>query len=302
MAPALDRDGMFHRAPLLALLLLTASSLLVNGCVEPRATGSVRGRVVDGEGQPVRSARVLLDDPFGQTTLTNARGEFRIGGARDGNHEVFALDATRTLVAGAKADVSNGGVTDVGDLVLGSCTQVGSGGTDPNEDYAEVCGAQPSPPPTVVSFDRVTATWADGYVDEFGLNGYGEDSSIITALDWYVPGDFRAGGEMPLRHVTSQDAIPVHVGLNSYQPELAGYYYVLREGDVSLSVFDDGDGDPASVGYRFHGENLVFEYLSPTGGTDGTHVATVGFADAEGIAWQANAMQPGALPPAAAGE
>ena len=293
---------MLHRSPLIALLLLAASSLLVGGCVEPRATGSVRGRVVDAQGAPVRSARVLLDDPFGQTTLTNARGEFRIGGARDGNHDVYALDPTRTLVAGAKADVSNGAVVDVGDLMLGDCAQAGSGGTDPNVAYAEVCGAEPAPPPTVVAFERITASWADGYLDEFGLNGYGEDSTIVTALDWYFPGDFRMGGDMPLRHVTSQDAVPVHIGLNSYQPELAGYYYVLREGDVSLSVFDDGDGDPASVGYRFHGENLVLEYLSPTGGSDAGHVATVGFADAEGIAWQANGVSPAALPASAAGE
>lgn len=293
---------MLRRLPLLALFL-AATGLLVSGCVEPRATGSVRGRVVDAQGQPVMSARVLLDDPFGQTTLTNARGEFRIGGARDGSHDVFALDPTRSYVAGAKADVSNGGVADVGDLVLTDCALAGTSGPEPNQDYAEVCGASVEPPPTVVSFEAVTATWADGHLDEHGLNGYGEDSAIVTALDWYFHGDFRAGGEMPLRHVTSQDELPVHVGLNSYQPELAGYYYLLREGDVSLSVFEDGDGNPESMAYVFHGENLVFEYLSPTGGTDATHVAYVGRADAQGIAWQANAVQsPGALQAAPAGE
>lgn len=305
MPDALDRAGMLRLVPAHVLALLLAACLLAGGCVEPRATGSVRGRVVDAQGQPVTMARVLLDGPFGQTTLTNARGEFRIGGARDGKHDVYALDPTHTYVGGAKVDVSNGGIADVGDVVLTDCATTGSGGAEPNQDYAEVCGASGrAPPPTVVSFEAVTATWADGYVDQHGLNGYGEDSEIVTALDWYFHGDFRAGGDVPLHRVTSQDEVPVHVGLNSYQPELAGYYYLLREGDVSLTVFEDGDGNPESVAYVFHGENLVFEYLSPTGGTDALHVAYVGRADAQGIAWQANAVaqEPAALRAAATGE
>ncbi len=285
---------------LFPILLLAALA----GCdLQNYSSGTVRGRVVTAAGIPVANARVMLDDANGRATLTNYRGEFRLGGAADGGHALYALDVSGQYAAAASVTVEDGAATDAGDLVLTDCAGVlagagspegpisdGSSPTTPGEPGADVsvpCSAEPPPPPPAnFSFASLTATYADGFVDPSMIYVFGEDVGQGVTFDLYVLGDYSGTGGARTVHVDpSQNFADAHVGL-FVTYEQWGYYYVLRSGDLSVTVAEDGDGDPATLGYQVGGTSLAFDLVGWDGSYDAGHTATVGSLAAEGIAAQ----------------
>ena len=272
----------------------------VSGCnlFESSGSGTVRGRVVDANGQPIRGARVALDKVGGRTTMSNVRGEFRLGGARDGAHTVIAYSVAQDAGGSIAAEVSDGDVVDVGDVILMDCDVIVAGGgvnedgsIEPGSDPSiEPCVVEPPPPPAAnVTIASLEGEYASGFVDPWGVYGYADDSSEAAGFDFWISADLTAGGSFS-DHVVNDYAnglVEAHVGLFTYaDPSGWGYYYVLREGDITVTVTDDGDGDPSTLSFAFSGSNLVFDYANWNGGIDSTHTATVGAASASGTAWQ----------------
>lgn len=265
---------------------LLALAMVLSACVPDAATGSIRGRVVDASGRPVRGARVMLEGPAGRSTVTNLQGEFRLGGARDGRHAVYALDPSASSGAGGVAHVQEGRVADVGDLALFACDSLPAG-EDPDaasegSPLVPCTSEPPAPPPTVVAFGDLAASFSDAWVTPEGIHGFGAASGGM-AFDFFVPGNFLAAGSIVLEPQNDNgyggDALVV-----LYAP--GGWVWLLRTGAISLETFENGDGDPATSGWRFRGEDLVFEYLTWDAGLDGSRVATVASAAAEGHAWR----------------
>jgi hypothetical protein len=286
---------------LLGAAVLAAS---LTGCnlFEESGSGTVRGRVVGANGQPLSGARVTLDRVGGRTTVSNMRGEFRIGGARDGGHTVLAYSVAQDAAGSAHANVGDGEVVDVGDVLLMDCDDVvanspnggmeddGSVSSDGNGDPTVVpCVMEPPPPPAAnITIASLSGDYASGYIDPWGVYGYADDSSKMAGFDFWISADLTAGGAFA-DHVVNDYAnglVEAHVGLFTYGDDSGwGYYYVLREGDVTVSVTDDGDGDPSTLQFSFSGTNLVFDYAGWEG-IDSTHTANVASAAAAGTAWQ----------------
>lgn len=284
---------------LLGAAVLAAS---LSGCnlFDESGSGTVRGRVVGANGQPLSGARVSLDRVGGRTTVSNMRGEFRIGGARDGGHVVLAYSVAQDAAGSAEANVGDGEVVDVGDVFLTDCDQVVAGapnggmeddGTVSNDGDPSVqpCLMEPPPPPAEnISIASLNGEYASGYIDPWGVYGYADDSSEMAGFDFWIAADLTAGGAFS-DHVVNDYAnglVEAHVGLYTYGDDSGwGYYYVLREGDVTVSVTDDGDDDPSTLQFSFSGTNLVFDYAGWEG-IDASYTANVGSATAEGTAWQ----------------
>ena len=275
----------------------------VTGCslFEESKSGTVRGRVVGANGQPISGVRVALDRVGGRTTLSNQRGEFRLGGASAGDHTLLAYSVAQDAAGSAPADVNDGDVVDVGDVFLTDCDEIELGapnggetqpdgtiddGGDPN---VYPCVMEPPPPPDEhVSIASLEGDYADGYVDPWGVYGYADDSSEMAGFDFWISADLTAGGTFSDHVINDYNngVVEAHVGLYTYGDASGwGYYYVLREGDITVTVSDDGDGDPSTLSFSFSGENLVFDYAGWEG-IDPNYTATVGSAVAAGTAWQ----------------
>ena len=277
-----------------SLILLAA--VAVAGCNPSHSgTGTVRGRVVDASGQPISGARVALDRSTGRTTLTNIRGEFSLG-AKDGAHVLLAFSQAQNAAASTEVDVDDGNVANVGDVTLMDCDEVvpmpGEGGngaagddgmTEPG-DPTIPCEWEPPPPPEPhVDFGSLEAEFAAGFVDPWGVYGFGDDSSEEVGFDFWIPADITASGTFS-GHVVNDYAngvVEAHFGLYTYE----GHYYVLREGDLTVTVSEDGDGDPSTLNFSFSGTNLSLDYAGWEG-IDAGYTASVESAIAEGQAWQ----------------
>ncbi|HVO29438.1 MAG TPA: carboxypeptidase-like regulatory domain-containing protein [bacterium] len=244
--------------------------LVLAGCSTQSKSGAIRGRVLSSNGSPVAGARVMLDHTSGRVTLSNAHGEFRLSGAKDGTHRVFALANGQA----ATAVTSVSGVADVGDLTLEDCTTiVAQGGTtvsggsagggtganggapaptatpgatgstgsndpgsvDPNGTIP--CEVDPPPPPPPhVDFAALHADYADGYVDGTGISGWGWDDTQSVGFDFYLPGNFLSGGSASA-HVdgsTPTDPTTPTGYMSLYTAD--GYIYLLASGDLSVAV------------------------------------------------------------------
>lgn len=274
----------------------------LGGCeVDRSGTGTVRGRVVDVTGQPISGARVAVDRLGGRSTVTNARGEFRIA-AKDGQRTLLAFSVALDAGASTQVAVTDGDVVDAGDVTLVDCTVLAEaapgGAPAPDEDGmmpsdgsdpSMPCLYEPPPPPAEhVSIASLAGDFASGFVDPWGVSGYADDSSAQAGFDFWIAADVAAGGAFS-GHVVNDytnGIVEAHVGLFTYGDATGwGHYYLLREGDVSVTVTDDGDGDPSTLAFTFSGSNLVFEYAG-WNGIDGGYTADVGAATASGDAWQ----------------
>ncbi len=289
---------------------LGAVGLLLGGCVgDSSSTGTVRGRVVDANGQPVSAARIALDRFGGRSTVTNARGEFRLGGVRDGSHVVLAFAVAGNQAGASNVEVDDGSTEDVGDVVVIDCEDLangvlleptpsptpdgnGSGEPDPTstsdpgdydvDDMIIPCGWEPPPPPPeAVTIDSFDADWGSGWIDPSGFYGYLDDAGNQASLDVYVPGDFAEGSVITFDAGTV-DAIG-YGGLYTY--DSYGYYYLMTGGELTIEVGDDGDGDPSTSAFSLHGENLQFVYYAWEG-LDAGYTATVVEADGDGSAYR----------------
>ena len=260
----------------LALLGLTA-------CTKSPEAGAIRGRVLTPAGQPAAGARVMLDSATGRTTLANAHGEFRLGGAISGGHKVFAL--SNHSAALANASVAGTATSDVGDLVLEDCgVIVSQGGTptgggtsnggttttggtasgapspaatagQPNVDPNGTMPCQvdpPPPPPDHVNYDAINADYADASLDPSGIYGFAWDSSAGVGFDFWLSGDFTTPGTYTV-HVDG--AAATDPGVASSQGSVwlytqDGYAYLLSSGDLTLTTtaVDGGTPSPTPVG------------------------------------------------------
>ena len=109
-----------------------------------------------------------------------------------------------------------------------------------------------------------------------------------AGFDFWVSADLTAGGTFSDHVINDYNngVVEAHVGLFTYGDESGwGHYYVLREGDVTVTVSDDGDEDPSTLSFSFSGTNLVFDYAGWEG-IDSNYTATVESANAAGTAWQ----------------
>lgn len=288
---------------LIQTTLLAAAVSGLSGCnlFESSGSGTLRGRVVDANGQPISGARVALDKLSGRTTLSNVRGEFRLGGARDGEHTVLAYSVSLDAAGAASAAVTDGDVIDLGDVTLTDCAVLESnspdgavgedGQSEPGTDPSVApCVFEPPPPPDAhVSIASLEGEYASGYVDPWGVYGFADDSSEAAGFDFWISADLTAGGSFSDHVVNDYNngTVEAHVGLFTYGGNDGwGYYYVLREGDITITVTDDGDGDPSTLSFSFSGTNLVFDYADWNGGVDPAYTASVGSASASGTAWQ----------------
>lgn len=285
--------------PVLAATILAAAS---TGCslFDESKSGTVRGRVVGANGQPVSGVRVALDRVGGRTTVSNVRGEFRLGGASAGDHTLLAYSVAQDAAGSVNADVDDGDVVDVGDVFLTDCDELQAGApnggmesdgtvTDGGDPSVQPCVMEPPPPPDEhVSIASLSGDYADGFVDPWGVYGYADDSSEMAGFDFWVSADLTAGGTFSDHVINDYEngVVEAHVGLFTYGDSNGwGHYYLLREGDITVTVSDDGDGDPSTLSFSFSGENLVFDYAG-WNGIDSAYTATVGSADAAGTAWQ----------------
>lgn len=265
-----------------SILVAAVAGTLLAGCEKPvRSEGAVHGRVYDTQGNPLSGVRLSLDDQFGLSTLSNFRGEFRLSGASAGTHALFAFHAASQMTDAVSVDVEENGDADAGAMtVSNSCTdedESGEGGDEgetEGEDQGEPdadapCDWPPPPMPEAITFDLLVADHAEAAIDPWGIyGGFVDDGlgNLQVGIDFYAPGDFTAGGDYAETIVIDEAAglyPAAHVGL--YVQDEYGYYYVVQSGDITLSAYDDGDGDPATMAFSFHGENLVFAYLECTG-------------------------------------
>lgn len=283
----------------LGVVAMVAAGLA--GCVRESGSGTVRGRVLDASGHPVAGARVSLDRVGGRTTLTNVRGEFSLG-ARDGGHLLLAYSAAKHAAGSVDAEV-DGGIVDVGDVWLVDCDLLVGGGEgttpmggedgavppDPDDPSIMPCVVEPPPPPVAhLQIDSLDAEYADAFVDSWGIYGYADDGSAQAGLDFWIPAELTAGGTYSAHVLNDYEdgEVQAHVGLFTWgDPDGWGYYYVLREGNVSVTVSDDGDGDPETLAFSFTGTNLVFDYAG-WNGIEPEYTASVGSATASGHAWR----------------
>lgn len=267
-----------------------AMALGLVGCDNGGGGGTVRGRVLDVGGQPVRNARVMLDSRDGRSTLTNATGEFRLG-ASAGDHQILARAPVIDAGASLAVTVENGDVLDVGNVTVTDCEEPqplpGEGSPDGSNDGGDPtnpCEYEPPPPPpdsiTIASLD---GDYGDAFVDGYGVWGYLDDSGASAAMDFWFAGDFTTGGT---KTVTVTDAtsgfFDAYAGLFTY--DSYGYYYMLVSGTLTITVSDDGDADPTTMSFAFSGSNLSFAYVDWYGGVGGA-TASVGAASVNGLAW-----------------
>ena len=56
--------------------------------VQATETGSIEGKVTDAVGNPIKGARVTLDDE--KTAITDSDGDFKFRGVFEGDHRVTA--------------------------------------------------------------------------------------------------------------------------------------------------------------------------------------------------------------------
>lgn len=281
---------------------IAAIGLSLAACESKSGTGGVRGRVVNAAGTPARGVRVMLDGREGRSAITDVRGEFRLG-AKAGSHVVVASHAVANAGASVEVEVEIGENADVGDVVLQDCDEIiimaggdpnapdggeggEEGGTEPGDPTYPCTVEPPPPPPELVTIESFESDWASGWLDSWGLYGYGDDADAMAAIDFFVGGDFTAGGTTTI-HIDEQTAtaglINAYAGLFTY--DSYGYYYFITSGDLTVTVGDDGDGDPSTVAFQFSGSNLEFAYYDWAGTTDTAYVAKVNAASAAGTAY-----------------
>lgn len=287
------------------LMITLAVATGLAGCdIDRSGGGTVRGRVVDASGQPISGARVSVDRLGGRSTLTNVRGEFRIA-AKDGDRTLLAFSTQLDAGGAIDVQVTDGDVVDAGDVTITDCdiliagldggpgtSEGGDGLISPDaSDPWMPCIYEPPPPPAEhITIASLTGDYADGFIDTWGVYGYADDSSEQAGFDFWIPADLTGGGTFS-GHVVNDYAngiVQAHVGLFTYADAESsgwGHYYVLREGDVTVTVADDGDGDPSTLSFSFSGTNLVFEYAG-WNGIDPAFTAAVGNASANGTAWR----------------
>ena len=137
---------------ILATSLTASLAVATTGCslFEESKSGTVRGRVVDTNGQPISGVRVALDRVGGRTTVSNIRGEFRLGGASAGDHTVLAYSVAQDAAGFVDADVNDGDVVDVGDVFLTDCDEIELNGGTPGPDGTVTDGGDPSIMPCVM--------------------------------------------------------------------------------------------------------------------------------------------------------
>lgn len=283
-----------------ALIGIAAMGLSLAACESKSGTGGVRGRVVSAAGTPARGVRVMLDGRDGRSAITDVRGEFRLG-AKAGSHVVVASHAAQNAGATVEVDVEIGENADVGDVVLQDCDEIvvmaggdpsspdggeGGGGTEPGDPTYPCTVEPPPPPPASITIESLEADWASGWLDSWGLYGYGDDADAMAAIDFFVGGDFTAGGTSTI-HIDAETAtaglINAYAGLFTY--DTYGYYYFITSGDLTITVADDGDDDPSTVAFQFSGANLEFSYYDWSGESDASYVAKVNAASAAGTAY-----------------
>ena len=241
------------------ILLASTALLALAGCQKSSSAGAIRGRVLAPTGQPAAGARVMLDSASGRTTLTNARGEFRLGGAISGGHKVFALSNHTAALASTHVDGT--ATADVGDLTLEDCSIIvaqggapdanaggTSGGPAPegtpggaptkvDSDGTIPCEAEPPPPPAPhVDFGAITADYGDAMLDPSGIYGFGWDSVTQVGFDFYLQGDFTAPGTATI-HVAGAAIDPtVAPAASMFLYTSEGYAYLLTGGDLTITT------------------------------------------------------------------
>lgn len=255
------------------------------------STGAVRGRIVYADAAPAPGVRVSLDSLSGRSTITNPMGEFFLGNARDGDHALYAYDPG-TDSAAAIGIVVSGGEANVGDVLLEDCATVltdpGSAGESPSAFTPCSGEGLPDEPPPMLSSDLGTLdiAWGEAHIDTMGIQGFLEGASANVSLDFNLTGSqySNPGGasyDNSVQNDYGSGNIEALIGVYDYA---TGAYFVLANGNVSLDVVDNADGDPTTREFTFSGSQMLFELLL-NGEVDPNYTLTVDSVDAMGLAF-----------------
>ena len=277
------RGWMRLLSPIAAALVM----LPLAGCIQPRATGGVQGRVLHADGTPAFGVRVALDQLQRHVVVTDLEGRYHLGGAPSGAHELVALLQSANAGGAEAIDVPAGAIADAPDLELADCTGIVNATPDGTPTGAAIpCTATaPPPPPATLHFDAIQADSASGAIDPSSFSGWGQDTANGIEFDVVVAGDFTAGGGLTL-HVTNASTTTPTAFLGV---EIAGaggdWFYLLESGDLSLTV------DPTGA-FDLHASNLTLAYLGWDGSLDATSALTIGALTAAGTATPATTGGP----------
>lgn len=266
------------------LLTLTSLLLAMPACLDQsgqdadpgQTAGTIRGVIVDGSGDPVRGARVIVDDLDGPVGFTGASGAFTLGGVSLGAHELHAID-----------DLGNRGTTVTFEM---KATEEELEPVEilPCEGATAVqpCGrfdAEPVEPALVI--DELALETQFGQVLAESLDVSGESSDRLTFLKFSVPGDFSAGGSLSLDD-------PAAAGVASLLSMIDAngvHLYELAGGTFEIEVTAGSDGQS----YQLIGTDLVLVSHRTTGEIVSEYTVEIGSLTLSGQATPVQPVEPG---------
>lgn len=233
----------------LTSLLLAAPACLDQSSPGPDLTaGAIRGVIVDGSGNPVPGARVIVDDLDGPVGFAGANGAFTLGGVSPGAHELHAIDDLGNRGATVRFELTTE-EKELEPVEISPC----EGGT-----AVQPCGqfdADPADPQLVI--DELVLETQTGQVLAESLDVSGESSDRLTFLKFSVPGDFSGGGSLSLDDPGAAGV----ASLLSMIDANGAHFYTLVSGEIEIEVTAGGD----APGFQLTGTDLVLVYERTTG-------------------------------------